>query len=268
MDFMFEERFSLEGRRAVVTGGGGGFGRAFCLLLAEAGAQVVVVDIDEQSAEETALLVADVGAVSSVIACDVSDAGAVDAMTAEITAADGTLNILVNNAGISTPSRRVADIPVSEWDDVIAVNLRSAFLCSRALIPLMLGADGASIVNIASILGVRGMAPDIIAQAGYAASKAGMIGLTLQTAADYGADGLRANAIAPGWHDTKLGPRAGNFTTGEQQADHQQRISQRTPLRRTASADELAPLVLYLASDASGFITGQVISHDGGWTAL
>ena len=266
---MIAERFSLTGRRAVVTGGGGGLGRAFCLILAEAGAHVIVVDIDAASAGETAALVEDAGGDASVVACDVSDASAVEAMTKDVESAHPEVNVLVNNAGISTPSRRVADIPVGEWDEVIAVNLRSAFLCTRAMIPMMVGAEGAAIVNIASILGIRAFDPDLISQAGYAAAKGGMIGLTLQTAADYGSDGLRANAIAPGWHfGTNLGARVGNFTTSDEQERLQQSIEQRTPLGRGSTADELSPLVLYLASDASSFLTGQVISHDGGWTAL
>lgn len=266
---MIEERFSMAGRRAVVTGGGGGFGRAFCRILAEAGSEVIPVDIDPAAAEETAALVTGAGGRAWAIECDVADATAVEAMAERLEDTGSGVDVLINNAGNSPPSRRVADIPVQEWDDVIAVNLRSAFLCTRALIPMMLTTENPSIVNIASVLGMRGFHPDVISQAGYAASKAGMIGLTLQTAADYGEFGLRANAVAPGWHlGTNLSKRAGNFATPEQEEHLQRTLRERVPLQRASTAEELAPLVLYLASDASLFVSGAVMTHDGGWTAI
>ena len=256
-------------RRAVVTGGGGGFGRAFCRILAEAGAEVVPVDIDRAAAEETASLVTGAGGRAWAIECDVADTAAVDVMAERLAKTGPGVDVLINNAGNSPPSKRVADIPVQEWDDVIAVNLRSAFLCTRALIAMMLTTDSPSIINIASVLGMRGFHPDVISQAGYAASKAGMIGLTLQTAADYGEFGLRANAVAPGWHlGTNLSRRAGNFATPEQEASLQRTIHERIPLQRASTAEELAPLILYLASDASRFVSGAVMTHDGGWTAI
>ena len=266
---MIEERFSMAGRRAVVTGGGGGFGRAFCRILAEARAEVIPVDIDGAAAEETASLVTGAGGQAWAIECDVADAAAVEAMAERLAETGSGVDVLINNAGNSPPSRRVADIPVQEWDDVIAVNLRSAFLCTRALLPMMLTTESPSIVNIASVLGMRGFHPDVISQAGYAASKAGMIGLTLQTAADYGEFGLRANAVAPGWHlGTNLSKRAGNFATPEQEAHLQRTLRERVPLQRASTAEELAPLVLYLASDASRFVSGAVMTHDGGWPAI
>lgn len=256
-------------RRAVVTGGGGGFGQAFCRILAEAGAEVVAVDIDRDAAEETASLVTGTGGQAWAIECDVADATAVDVMAERLAETGPGVDVLINNAGNSPPSRRVADIPVQEWDDIIAVNLRSAFLCTRVLIPMMLTTDSPSIINIASVLGMRGFHPDVISQAGYAASKAGMIGLTLQTAADYGDSGLRANAVAPGWHlGTNLSRRAGNFATPDQEASLQRTIHERIPLQRASTAEELAPLILYLASDASRFVSGAVMTHDGGWTAI
>ncbi len=266
---MIEERFSMAGRRAVVTGGGGGFGRAFCRILAEAGSEVIPVDIDSAAAEETASLVTGAGGRAWAIECDVADATAVEGMAERLAETGSGVDVLINNAGNSPPSRRVADIPVQEWDAVIAVNLRSAFLCTRALIPMMLTTENPSIVNIASVLGMRGFHPDVISQAGYAASKAGMIGLTLQTAADYGEFGLRSNAVAPGWHlGTNLSKRAGNFATPEQEAHLQRTLRDRVPLQRASTAEELAPLVLYLAGDASRFVSGAVMTHDGGWTAI
>ena len=150
---MIEERFSMAGRRAVVTGGGGGFGRAFSRILAEAGAEVIPVDIDPGAAEETAAVVREAGGRAWAIECDVADATAVEDMTERLAAAGSGVDVLINNAGNSPPSRRVADIPVQEWDDVIAVNLRSAFLCTRALIPMML--EDAESVHHQHRLGAR-----------------------------------------------------------------------------------------------------------------
>jgi 3-oxoacyl-[acyl-carrier protein] reductase len=132
----------------------------------------------------------------------------------------------------------------------------------------MFDATGASIINIASIVGMQALDPSIIAQAGYAASKGGVIGLTMQTAVDYGERAVRANAVAPGWHmGTNLGVRVGNFPTEAEQQRLTEMLVERTPLRRTSTPEELTALILYLASDASSFVTGQVIAHDGGWTA-
>jgi NAD(P)-dependent dehydrogenase (short-subunit alcohol dehydrogenase family) len=259
----YRDLFSLAGRRALVTGGGGGLGRMFAFALADAGAEVVVGDIDLDSARETASLVG-----GRAIRIDVGDAESVDKAKRELESAVTELHVLVNNAGISTRSQRTHEIPVDGWDRVIAVNLRGTFLVSRAFIPLMLRTGGGSVVNMASIVGVRALDPDILAQAGYVASKAGVIGLTMQMAVEYGPDGIRVNAIAPGWHlGTNLGASVGNFPTPESVDTLVKQLRARTPLRRTGDPTELAGLLLYLASDASSFVTGQIMSHDGGWTA-
>ncbi len=216
------------------------------------------------SALDTAEIVAQAGGEASAIECDVAKVASVKSLADQLSEVSPNVDVLINNAGTSPPSKRVADISVQEWDDVIAVNLRSAFLCTRTLIPLMLDSESPSIVNIASVLGMRGFHPDVISQAGYAASKAGMIGLTLQMAADYGEFGLRLGRRL----GTNLSKRAGNFATREQQARLQQTLRERVPLQRASTADELAPLVLYLASDASRFVSGAVMTHDGGWTAI
>lgn len=264
---MLNDLFSLSGRTAVVTGGGAGLGRVFSRTLAEAGAAVAVVDVIEEGARQTAAAIREGGGGAWSYRADVGDAEQVAAVARKLTTDLGRVNVLVNNAGVSTPSRPVHEIPVEEWDEVIRVNLRSVFLCTRAIVPLMMAAEGPAIVNISSVVGLQALDPSIISQAAYVASKAGIVGLTLQTAADYGAIGIRANAIAPGWHlGTDLGRRVGNYPTPEAQRALEEDLARRTPLRRTALPDELAGLVLYLASDASAFVTGQVIAHDGGWT--
>jgi NAD(P)-dependent dehydrogenase (short-subunit alcohol dehydrogenase family) len=132
----------------------------------------------------------------------------------------------------------------------------------------MMGTGQGAIVNIASIVGVEGLDPAILAQSGYVAAKAGVIGLTRQMAVEYGQDGIRVNAIAPGWHlGTRLGERVGNFRTDEDMARLVRFIRGHTPLDRPGRPDELGGLLLYLCSDASSYVTGQIISHDGGWTA-
>jgi 3-oxoacyl-[acyl-carrier protein] reductase len=258
--------FALDGRVAVVTGAGGGLGRVFARSLAAAGATVVAVDIREAAAEETAQLLRTAGASAEAIPADVSDDAEVIRLASRLESLYPHVNVLVNNAGISTPSRRVHEIAVDEWDEVIRVNLRSAFLCTRAIVPMMFEAESTSIINISSVVGVRALDPSIISQAAYVASKAAIVGLTMQTAADYGSIGIRANAIAPGWHlGTDLGKRVGNYPSPEEQRLLRAQLAQRTPLRRTGEPIELAGLVVYLASDASSFVTGQVLAHDGGW---
>jgi 3-oxoacyl-[acyl-carrier protein] reductase len=262
----FESLFALDGRVAVVTGAGGGLGRVFAQSLAAAGATVVAVDIRGPAAEETAQLLRAAGANAEAIRADVSDDSDVSRLASRIESLYPHVSVLVNNAGVSTPSRRVHEIAVQEWDEVIRVNLRSVFLCTRAIIPRMFEAKGPSIVNISSVVGLRALDPSIIAQAAYVASKAAIAGLTMQTAADYGSMGIRANAIAPGWHlGTDLGKRVGNYPSPEEQRLLSAKLAERTPLRRTGEPIELGGLVVYLASDASSFVTGQVWAHDGGW---
>lgn len=261
-------RFRLDGRLAVVTGGGAGLGRVFCQALAEAGATVVVADIDPAAAEETTTLVTHAGGTAEMAEVDVADESSVERLAETIGASGRVVDVLVNNAGVSTRSRRVHEIPVAEWDRVIAINLRGVFLVSRAMLPLMVRSGRASIVNIASIVGLKALDPNILAQAGYVAAKAGVIGFTRQLAVEYASEGVRVNAIAPGWHlGTRLGERVGNFATAESMERLNDFIVSHTPLGRPGRPDELAGLLLYLASDASSYVTGQVIVHDGGWTA-
>jgi 3-oxoacyl-[acyl-carrier protein] reductase len=227
------DRFRLDGRRAIVTGGGSGLGREFVLALAEAGAEVVVADIDAEAAAETVALVAARGGRALPVSVDVADAASVEAFGTALRAMDGPVHVLVNNAGISTPSRRLHEIAVEDWDRVIAIDLRSVFLVSRAVLPLMMGTGSGAVVNIASIVGVEGLDPGILAQSGYVAAKAGVIGLTRQMAVEYGRDGIRVNAIAPGWHlGTRLGERVGNFRTDADMARLVSFIRGHTPLDR------------------------------------
>ena len=258
--------FDLTGKRAVITGAGSGLGRAFSLALAAFGADVVAADRNEAWARETADLVAKDGGRATSMNVDVTDASAVTALAEGLRAAGPRVDVLVNNAGIATAPARLHEMPVADWDRLMAVNLRGVFLISRAVVPLMLGAP-ASIINIASIVGLVGFYPGMSAAAcNYAASKAGVVGFTRQVAAEYAADGIRVNAIAPGWHGgTRLGDERRATASPETLARFEASLVARTPMGRRGRAEELEGLVVYLASDASSFVTGQVFVHDGGW---
>ena len=263
------ELFQLVNRVAVITGAAGGFGAAIASILSNAGATVILVDIDAERTEALATEIQTRGKTATAACLDVTDPLAVASLAEQLVDEFPTIDILINNAGISPASHLLHEIPLSDWDDVISTNLTSVFLCTRALMPHLLKAGGASVINISSIIGTSATDPRTLSQAGYAAAKAGVIALTKQTAADYGASGLRANAVVPGWHSgTRLGDRAGNFSNPVDQERLDRVIDTRTPLRRQGTPEELAALVLYLASDASTFVTGAVIHHDGGWSAV
>src|SRR5579862_289489 len=262
--------FDLSHKTALVTGAGSGLGRAFSEGLAASGARVICVDRDRGRAEETAGLINERRNDAVALCVDVAEADAVDAMTKDVAAIGGGLDILINNAGIATVPMRVHEMPVADWDRLIAINLRSVFLCSRALIPMMLGHGGGSIINIASIAGLVGYYPGFAALgANYSAAKAGVIGFTKQMAAEYAKDGIRANAIAPGWHGgTRLAEERKATATPAEIERFEETILRGTPMGRRGRPEELQGMVIYLASDASRYVTGQVFTQDGGWTAV
>ncbi len=262
------DMFRLDGRVALVTGAGGGLGRVFAQVLAVAGARVCCADVDRAGARETADLITAVGGQAYAQAVDVTDTASVDALAAGLQA-HGRLEVLVNNAGIATRTARIHEMPVADWDRLHAVNTRGVFLVTRACLPLMLRAGKGSVINLASVAALVGVTPELPAvAANYSASKGAVAAFTRQAAVEYAADGIRFNAIAPGWH---LGTNLGRESLGSWQPEQLQAflagIEARTPMRRTAQPQELAGLCLYLASDASGFMTGQIIANDGGWTA-
>ncbi len=264
-----DDLFDLGGKVAVVTGAGSGLGRAFARRLAVHGARVVCADREPAWAEETAALLGSHGSRGEPVVVDVADAASVAAMAERVRGAFGRVDVLFNNAGIATAPARVHELPVEDWDRLLAVNLRGVFLCTRALLPLML-AGGGSIVNVASIIGLAGYYPGFPSAAcNYAASKAAVVGFTRQAAAEYAGDGIRVNAIAPGWHEgTRLGGARRAAASPETVARFDAAIVERTPLGRKGRPEELEGLAIYLASRASSFVTGQVFVHDGGWLSV
>lgn len=246
----------LKGIRAVITGAGSGIGRATTLRFALEGADVLAVDMNAETADETVKLASNSPGRVVAKVCDVTGSDAPQAVRAACLEAFGPINALINNAGIGAAK------PVHETDDesldrFTDVNLRSVFRMSReALIDMRQG--GGSIVNLSSIFGLRGFPTSSI----YSATKAALIGLTQNMAADYGPDGIRVNAIAPGAIETPL--------TVDRLRDNvwfRDSFLNSTPLRRFGQPEEIAAAISFLCSSDAAFITGQVLAVDGGWSA-
>ena len=257
--------FELSGKRIVVTGAGSGLGLEFSRGFAASGAEVICADLDSSRAEDAAAAIQKAGGVATAVQVDVAEPSSVERLSERLRRVD----VLVNNAGVSSLPNRVHELPIEEWDRLIAINLRGVFLCTRAILPLMLSGGGGSIINIASIIGMVGYYPGVpMVTANYAAAKAGVIGFTRQLALEYVKDNIRANAIAPGYHKgTRLGEATKATLTPAGIAERESRITGATPMGRRGLPEELLGLAIYLASDASRYMTGQVIAHDGGWTA-
>jgi NAD(P)-dependent dehydrogenase (short-subunit alcohol dehydrogenase family) len=261
--------FELNGRVAVVTGAGYGLGSEFAGVLGAYGATVVCADIDLGRARRVEVEIAGCGGTALAEHVDVADEASVEDLFGAVASKLGRVDILVNNAGIATPPVRMHELALADWDRLFSINLRGAFLCSRSAVKMMLEAQRGSIINIASLLGLRGLYPGFTATAvNYGASKAGLIGFTRQIAVEYARDGIRANVIAPGFHGgTDLGRERRAAATSEDIARFETAIHQAIPMGRRGLPSELRGLALYLASDASSYVTGQVFAHDGGWTA-
>jgi len=259
--------FDLTGKVALVTGGAYGLGRVFCEGLAEFGADVALADIDEVESRQTVALIDKFHRRSLTLKCDVSDPGDVKHAVEEVVAKLGTIDILVNNAGIAAKATKIAEMAIQDWDRVIAVDLRGVFLCTREVLPVMLNQGKGNIINIASVYGIRPLfeMAETNANAHYAAAKAGVISLTKETAIEYARDGIRVNCIAPGFHG---GTRLGDWIKAAEEEERRKRfeetIARITPMGRRGNLAELKGLIIYLASDASSFVTGQIFISDGG----
>ncbi len=264
-----EELFDLTNKTIVVTGAGSGLGRSMAVALSEAGANVAVVDLIESRAAETHEIIHSLGGLSFPLGADVSSRSSVQTMFDSVRSDFGTIDVLVNNAGFTVPGKKTHEIDEDDWLRVIQTNLTGTFYCSKEAIPSMLPTGKGSIINISSISGLVGVYPDFpMLTSAYAASKAGMIGLTRQMSSEYAADNIRVNAIAPGWHGgTKLSEKIRADMSNSDTARFEDAIYTGTPMKRRGLADEIQGLAVYLASDSSSFLTGQVIVQDGGWTS-
>lgn len=242
------------GRVAVVTGGSRGIGRAIAVELAKQGADVAITyRSNDDEAEKTKSLVEEIGKTCRVYKGDVANAEEVGEIFKEIASDFGRLDILVNNAGV-TRDNLMMRMKEAEFDDVISTNLKGTYLCTKAATRQMMRARWGRVVNITSVVGLMGNA----GQANYAASKAGIIGLTKSVAREYAARGITANAVAPGYVATEL--------TGVLSEEIKDTIKSQTPLGRFAEAGEVAAAVGFLCGESAGYITGQTLAVDGGMT--
>lgn len=250
----------LEGKAALVTGGGNGIGRATALAMAREGARLVVADIEAETAAETVSLVNAAGGQAIAKAGDLTKADEVEALIGSVLSAYGRLDCAFNNAGIAPyqlgmQNRTTAEWEEAAWDQMIEINLKSVWLCMKHELPSMQAAGGGAIVNTASVAGLVGLR----VSSGYVAAKHAVIGLTKAAALDYGGQNIRINAVCPGYVETRM--------TTTSRAIFGERLVANTPLGRLGSPPEIAELVVWLCSDRASFVHGAAYAADGGWTA-
>lgn len=247
-----------EGKIAIVTGAGRGIGKAAALALAKQGTGVAIVDIQEEAAQQTAAEVQQLGVPSLAVQTDVADSAQVDAMVDRVVQELGRVDMLVNNAYISGGYAPVPETTDEVWHRVLSVNLTGYFNCARAVSRVMIAqGEGGVMVNLSSGAGIRG---SISAGVQYSASKAGIIGLTKGLAADLSPHGIRVNCIAPGVIDTGLGAPGTGWTRAELERYGQREVA----LGRFGQPEDIADIIVFLLSDASRFMTGELIAVDGG----
>lgn len=261
---MSETSFDFSGKVAVVTGGGGGLGRAAALAFARTGARVCVVDVDADGGNQTVASARAMGGEAIFVRADVSQSADVQAYVAAALGAFGRIDIFFNNAGIEGKLAPVAECSEDNWDRVIAVNLRGVFLGLRYVLPVMLEQKSGSIINTASGAGTFG-APGMAA---YAASKHAVIGLTRSAAGEVARKGVRVNVVCPGPIDTRMQHAINAMVSPDDPDVAKARNLARNPMGRYSTPEEVAQVVLFLASDAASYVTGAAYLVDGGRTAV
>ena len=239
----------LEGKTALITGAARGIGKSIALKFAQEGANIAFTDLEVNP--ETEQEIAALGVKAKSYASNAADFAQTEQVVAQVKEEFDSIDILVNNAGI-TKDGLMLRMTEQQWDAVIAVNLKSAFNFIHACVPIMMRQRGGSIINMASVVGVHGNA----GQANYAASKAGLIALAKSIAQEMGPKGIRANAIAPGFIETAM--------TASLPDNVREEWKKKIPLRRGGQVEDIANTALYLASDLSSYVSGQVIQVDGG----
>lgn len=241
----------VKGKRIIVTGAAQGIGKAIAALLAEQGASLLLCDVDLEKTEAAAREIGTGGATCLACRADVTKSADAEALVQDAVGRLGAVDVLVNNAGI-TRDNVLLRMKEDQWDQVMAVNLKGTFNCTKAAIKVMIRQKKGTVINIASITGLMGNA----GQANYSASKAGVIGFTKAIAREYADRGITVNAVAPGFIQTAM-------TDAIPEKERETLISQ-IPLKRLGTPLDVARVVLFLASDEAAYITGQVIGVNGG----
>ena len=254
------EQFSLRNKVSIITGAARGLGKAMAQSLAQAGSDIVIADLDLEIAQQTADWLASEGGRTLAVRVDVTDPADVDKMTEEILSKLGRIDVLFNNAGIAQWVN-LEEMSLKDWRRIMSVNLDSVFIVSKAVGKVMIKQGKGSIVNTSSMSGVIVNTPQ--SQAAYNTSKAGVIMLTKSLAFEWAKHNIRVNTIAPGYMETEM--------VEQFRVQHQDKIdfwNSLTPMNRMGKPHELGPLAVYLASDASSYMTGAVCLIDGGYSIL
>jgi NAD(P)-dependent dehydrogenase (short-subunit alcohol dehydrogenase family) len=251
----------LAGKSALITGGGGGIGRATALAFAREGARVAVADAAVESAQQTVALVNAAGGQAMSLTGDVTDSAAVAAMIQAVVAAYGRLDCAFNNAGIAGFQVDAAGKKTHEWADesfdrMIGVNLKGVWLCMKHELPQMIAQGGGVIVNTGSIAGLIGLPTS----SAYVAAKHGVLGLTKTAALEYAGDNIRVNAVCPGYIETKM--------TEEVMRRRGEQLMAQVPFRRMGRPEEIAEMVVWLSSDRASYVSGACYNVDGGYMAI